>query len=228
MLQALATEKPNVRVKSSVARRYLLSAHYEALLRQIQYKASNTSQAIGVISCAPGAGVSTIALNVAVTAARSDCGPVLFIDADTSKLLAANVLKEKPSLGLADALAGNADPLDCVESSLIENLSIIAGRGTSQQDQSPIESSRFAQLLDDYKQEFNLLVIDIPAATELNGSAYLAGQLDGVVLVLEAERADGRAALQTKQQLIEAGATLLGVVLNKRRHYVPDWLYRRV
>jgi Mrp family chromosome partitioning ATPase len=69
-----------------------------------------------------------------------------------------------------------------------------------------------------------LVIVDIPAPTELNTSVYLAGKLDGVVLVIESEGSDGRMALRTKQQLVGANANLLGVVLNKRRKHVPNWL----
>ena len=108
------------------------------------------------------------------------------------------------------------------------DLSIVSGRGMRPHGVSTIDRDKFSEILNEYKRHFTLLVIDIPAPTELNGSVCLASQLDGVVLVIEAERADGRVALRTKQQLVDANVNLLGVVLNKRRQHVPGWLYRRL
>ncbi len=115
--------------------------------------------------------------------------------------------------------------MDCIVNTPIANLSIVAGRGKAKHDELTFDPFKTAELLSDYKCHFKLVIVDIPAPTELNGSIYLAGKLDGVVLVIESELSDGRTALRTKQQLVDANANLLGVVLNKRRKHVPNWLY---
>ncbi len=228
MLQEFAIERPRISTNGRVVPHSKLTAHYEALLRQIQAANATASsgQTLGVISCAPGAGVSTVAFNIAVTAARADCGPILFVDANTSKLPGEYVRMGAPSLGLADVLVDAAEPLDCVERSSCKNLSIVCGRGKTQQSLSGVPTTKFAELLNEYKRHFSLVVVDIAAPTELNDSCAVAGQLDDVILVIEAERDDGRVALRTKQRLVDAGANLLGVVLNRRRQHVPRWFER--
>jgi Mrp family chromosome partitioning ATPase len=52
--------------------------------------------------------------------------------------------------------------------------------------------------------------------------------VDGVILVLESGKTRRQVALNVKKQLEDAKGKLLGVVLNKRRHYIPDWIYRRL
>jgi Mrp family chromosome partitioning ATPase len=153
-------------------------------------------------------------------------GPVLLVDADITKEVNRRLIPDTPTHGLADALANAVDPVDCIVNTSVENLSIIAGRGKAKYDDVTFDPFKAAQLLNEYKCRCKLLIVDIPTPTELNGSVYLAGQLDGVVLVIESELSDGRTALRTKQQLAEANANLLGVVLNKRREYVPNWLYK--
>ena len=50
--------------------------------------------------------------------------------------------------------------------------------------------------------------------------------VDGVILVVEADRTK-RDQIQRAQQTIEmANGKLLGLVLNKRRYVVPKWIYR--
>jgi capsular exopolysaccharide synthesis family protein len=229
MLQEIAPERPQVCTSNGVTNRSALSAQYDALLRRIQIEHTSpaTGQTIGVVSCEAGAGVSTVAFNVALTAARSG-GSVLFIDADISKPPGKHLLDATPASGLIDVLADAAEALDCVEPTRYENLSVVAGRGASQSSVSNVSPAKFGELLNEYRRHFNIVVVDIPAPTQANDNVAVAGQLDGVVLVIEAERADGRVALWLKQQLENAGANLLGVVLNKRRQYVPGWLYRRL
>jgi Mrp family chromosome partitioning ATPase len=49
--------------------------------------------------------------------------------------------------------------------------------------------------------------------------------VDGVILVIESQKTRKRAARWAKEQIEGAGGKLLGVVLNKHRYYMPDWLY---
>lgn len=230
MIQEVLTERPPVYTNGTAIRRCKLSAHYRALVQRIQAAnmaapTNQTLETIGVTSSAPGAGVSTVAFNVAVAAARAEMGPILYVDADVTKQANRRLIPDAPSLGLADALADAVDPMDCIVNMPIENLSYIAGRGKAKHDELTFDPFKAAELLNDYKCHFKLVIVDIPAPTELNGSIYLAGKLDGVMLVIESELSDGRTALRTKEQLVDANANLLGVVLNKRRKHVPNWLY---
>lgn len=233
MIQEVLTERPRVVTNGKAIRRGKLSAHYRALVQRIQaanmaVPANQTIETIGVTSCARGAGVSTVAYNIAVAAAYADMGPVLFVDTDITRQANRNLIPGSPALGLADILADDANPMDCIVNMQIENLSVVAGRGKAKHDELTFDPFKAAAVLDEYKCHFRLVIVDIPAPTELNGSNYLAGKLDGVVLVIESELSDGRAALRTKQQLVEVNANLLGVVLNKRRKHVPNWLYKRL
>lgn len=212
-----------------VAHRSTLSAHYRALVQRIQAAnmtapANQTLETVGITGCARGAGVSTVAFNTAVAAARADIGPVLLVDADVSKQADRRIVTDLPAWGLADALANAADPMDCAVSLAIENLWFVAGRGNAKHDELKFDPFKAAELLNEYKCHFKLVIVDIPAPTELNDSIYLAAQLDGVVIVIESESSDTRTALRTKQQLVDANANILGAVLNKQRNHVPGWL----
>jgi capsular exopolysaccharide synthesis family protein len=229
MIQEVLTERPPVVANTKAIRHGKLSAHYRALVQHIQAAnlgapASQAVETIGITSSARGAGVSTVAFNIAVAAARADTGPILLVDADVAKQSSWRLVKGSPTLGLADALAETADAMDCITNTSIDNLSIVAGRGKAKHDELAFDPFKAAELLNEYKCHFKLVIVDIPAPTELNTSVYLAGKLDGVVLVIESEGSDGRTALRTKQQLVGANANLLGVVLNKRRKHVPNWL----
>jgi len=230
MLQEVLTVRPPVNGNGKVSHRGKLSAHYRALVQRIQAAniaapSNETIETIGITSCAPGAGVSTVSFNIAVAAARAFMEPVLFVDADITKQPNRRLIPHLPTLGLADVLADAADPMDCVVNTPIDNLSIVAGRGTAKRDDLSFDPFKAAEVLNDYKSRFKLVVVDVPAPTELNGSLYLAGKLDGVVLVIESELSDGRAALRTKQRLADENANVLGVILNKRRKHMPNWLY---
>jgi Mrp family chromosome partitioning ATPase len=229
MIQEVLTVRPPIDTNGTAPRRCKLSAHYRALVQRIRAAsmaspAHQTIETIGVTSCARGAGVSTVAFNIAVAAARVGIEPVLFVDSDVNKRANRRLIPSSPTLGLADALAEVVEPMDCIVSTPIENLSIVAGRGKTRHDELTFDPFKAAELINEYKCQFKMVIVDIPAPTDLNGSIYLASRLDAVLLVIEAELSDGRVALRTKQQLVDSSANLLGVVLNKRRKNMPNWL----
>ena len=70
------------------------------------------------------------------------------------------------------------------------------------------------------------MVIDLPAVNEASWTLRLARLCDGVGLVVEAERSRLEVVQRTKELLVKSNANVLGVVVNKRRFYIPRWLYR--
>jgi Mrp family chromosome partitioning ATPase len=76
------------------------------------------------------------------------------------------------------------------------------------------------------KKGYRHIVFDMPAMKEARSSARLASLCDGVVLVVEAERLRWEVLFDAKALLTKWNANTIGVVLNKRRFPIPEWLYR--
>lgn len=72
------------------------------------------------------------------------------------------------------------------------------------------------------------IILDTPPLLSSPLSQALAPSVDGVVLVIEAERTRAAIAEAARDALISAGANVLGVVLNKRRYHVPKAIYDRL
>jgi len=54
----------------------------------------------------------------------------------------------------------------------------------------------------------------------------LAKLADGSVMIVEAERTRAPVAAECKRLIEASGGRLLGAVMNRRRLYIPDMLYR--
>ena len=75
---------------------------------------------------------------------------------------------------------------------------------------------------------FDYILLDCPALSVSDEAAMLASKIDGVIIVVEADRTR-REQIQNSRQAIEtADGNLLGLVLNKRQYTVPGWLYNRL
>jgi hypothetical protein len=74
----------------------------------------------------------------------------------------------------------------------------------------------------------DLIILDAPPLLSSPLAQALAPTVDGVVLVVEANRTRTADAQEAKAALQAGGANILGVVLNRCRQYVPQALYDRL
>jgi hypothetical protein len=78
------------------------------------------------------------------------------------------------------------------------------------------------------RSEFDYTIIDCPSLKESGDLLSVAPFVDGVILVIEANRTRRDEPRQAEQSIAAAGGTLLGYILNKRANKIPDWLDRKL
>lgn len=76
------------------------------------------------------------------------------------------------------------------------------------------------------RSEFDLIVVASSPSSKSALGLVLSKMVDGVVLVVEAERTRAPVVQQLQANLNSVGSEPLGVVLTNRRFYLPRWLYR--
>ena len=88
------------------------------------------------------------------------------------------------------------------------------------------EAAPIDQLFRQLLEMFDVILIDAPPAlTEFAGLALVA-RVSGVLLVVEAERTRSPIVDQARRLIEASGGRILGVVLNKRRMYIPPLVYK--
>lgn len=88
--------------------------------------------------------------------------------------------------------------------------------------------SHLASYFDQLRQEFRYVLIDCPSLKDSQDAITLAPLVDGVVLVVEANRTRKDQILYAERMIEAARGRLLGHILNRRSYVVPDWLHRRM
>jgi len=78
------------------------------------------------------------------------------------------------------------------------------------------------------RSEFGYTVLDCPSLGESGDLLSVAPFVDGVILVIEANRTRREQLWQTEQSISAARGKLLGYILNKRTYEVPGWLYQNL
>ena len=181
---------------------------------------------VGVTSSAPGEGVTTVAANLAITEAVSGRKSVLLVDANEQDPSVARLFCCDECGPVPETVGQLFDGF--IEPTAIEGLAVVTVGGGIASQRSAISPHQLREEIDQAKQEYDLVIVDLSPATGISPCFEWGPLLDGVLLVLEAERTSVQAALQVKTRLINSRAHLLGVVFNKRPLHVPNWLYRRL
>ena len=88
--------------------------------------------------------------------------------------------------------------------------------------------TRLAIYLERLRREYRYILIDCPSLREAEHAVVLAPLVDGVVLVVEANRTQKEQFLYADRAIENAGGRILGHVLNKRTYVIPDWLHRKM
>jgi capsular exopolysaccharide synthesis family protein len=181
--------------------------------------------AIALVSCRSGEGVSTAAGLLARQIALQSGGRVLVVDANSRRPIQHVSFAARLSPGLADFTMNGRPSLSCIQSTAIANLDILsAGNGKPELSANALNS--IAAALPALKREYNLIIFDLPAVQEHSPAMQIAGLIDGVILVVEAEKTRWEVASKAKDDLLQSNSKLLGVILNKRQFHIPEWLYK--
>jgi len=78
------------------------------------------------------------------------------------------------------------------------------------------------------REKYDLVLIDSAAASSSPDGIEIARRVDGVILVVEAEKTRWQVVENLKEKIENSGGNIMGIVFNKRRYYIPDSIYRRL
>lgn len=187
---------------------------YKTLRSNIQF-CGNDIKVIGLTSCAPNEGKSSISLNLAVTLAEAD-KKVIFIDGDlrNSVMIGRHQISKAVS-GLSYFLSGIYMADEVIYQSNFENLDIIFSGPVPPNPSELFSSQRFRDLVKELKELYDYIVIDTPPLGSVIDSAVIAKECDGMIMVIETNAISYKFAQRVKEQLDKTGCRILGAVLNK-------------
>ena len=173
-------------------------------------------------------GTSTIARQLAKSVSLRMKKSVLLIDLDRSR----PDLHVYTNINKQDDVKKNLKIEDSPEKALcqVEDSSLYVMPLFQQTMMSPrtLETVKSGAFWEPLKERFDLLIVDSPPATLFPDGMGLVSQVDGVILVVEAEKTRWQVALTVKEKILKHNGNLLGTVFNKRNLYIPDFLYKRL
>lgn len=194
----------------------LLSRYADGSLKSILFNATY-----------PGDGASTTAMNFATVLAKDSKLKVLLMEVNMRTPSMHEVFRTDDAIGINDVLGGDYEVKPVIHRVGPGELHITAFSGKIFTGPvSFFESNEFDAFFKEVYERFDYVVLDSPPAPIFSEFRVLCSKVDGVVLVINSGKTRRQVALRAKKELEEAGARLLGVVLNKRKYYIPNRIYR--
>ena len=170
---------------------------------------------IGVTSCIPGEGKSSVSMHLAESLAGAG-KKVLFIDADLRKsVIVGRYRIEQKVIGLTLYLSGVNTSKDFIYNTNIENFDIIVAGQVPPNPSELLGSVKFIELLEEVKLTYDYIIIDTPPLGSVIDSAVIAPLCDGMIMVLQSNKISYKLAQRVKNQLKRTDCRILGTILNK-------------
>jgi non-specific protein-tyrosine kinase len=190
---------------------------YRMLRTNVDFAALDDSiRSVVITSSGPAEGKSTTAANLAIAVAQSG-KRVILIDADLRRPSQHKLFAQLNQRGLTTALQveGSDRMADHLSETGIENLYLMTSGPLPPNPTDLLGSWRMSHMVEVLKRQVDFVVIDTPPVLAVADSSLLARLCDGVLLVVLADTTRTNALRRATEQIQQAGARLLGVVLNK-------------
>ncbi|WP_099237340.1 GumC family protein [Synechococcus sp. BDU 130192] len=172
-----------------------------------------------IASALPGDGKSTIALNLAPTAAILG-QKVLLVDSDMRRPQVAQRLNLNQKQGLSTVITNNSSETE-IESYLQKPMPLVdfsvLPAGTLPPDPAKLlASQKMKHLVEEFERTFDFVVYDTPPVLGLADTSLLASHADGVILVVTLNKTTRSAVSQAIATFKQANIPILGLVANSQ------------
>ena len=201
-----------------------------ALYQSINSLRSDTqkNKVIQFMSAQKEEGTSTIVEELAKVAAVKYNKSVLMLDADLRKLDQQIFFDITIEHSLEETIRAGGPVDEALYQ--IRNSSLFLSRFFK--DSGPIRQflapSGIDDLLEKLRKRFDFIFIDSPPENVFSIGLATSTSVNGVIVVLDSEKTCLDAAKNITDKITNKGGKVLGVVVNKQRNYIPDFINERL
>lgn len=186
---------------------------------------AGTPEVLMVSSAISGEGKTTVGVGVAVTLAEDfpDMRVVL-VEADLERKVLADDFEVENRPGLLECLVNGESLRNACRSTVLHNLDLLPAGGPIAYGGRALRSSRMAVLLDNLRDNYDIVIVDTPGLLVNSDSQLLSDLTDGVIFVIRAGVTPTHLVSKALEQIDDT--KLRGIVLNATQSSIPSWFRR--
>lgn len=203
-----------------------ISEQYRTIRTNIQYAMVDRDlKTLVITSSGPSEGKSTTSANLAIVFANSG-KRVLLIDADMRKPTVAKTFSLDNIRGLSTLLGSRETVLhQVVQSSGVDNLFLMTSGPKPPNPSELLDSRRMKELMEELKQQYDLIIFDMPPVVAVTDAQIVSSKSDGTILVVRENVSKRDSLLKAKSLLELVDANILGVVYNGSKNIADQGYY---
>ncbi|MBC7362863.1 MAG: CpsD/CapB family tyrosine-protein kinase, partial [Candidatus Aminicenantes bacterium] len=164
--------------------------------------------------------------NLAVSLAQMG-KKVLLIDADLRRPKQHRIFNMKNHDGLTNYLAMDLELEKLIKPTIVPSLYLINSGPIPPNPAELLSSEKMSELLKIVREQFDFVLIDTPPLLAVTDAQILAKMVDGLVLVVRAEKTPREALMQTRELIDLLKLKTFGVVINHLSLDGQGYYYRR-
>ncbi|MEG6567944.1 CpsD/CapB family tyrosine-protein kinase [Thermoanaerobacterium saccharolyticum] len=216
----------NVYRNNVVNSKTTVSEAFRSLRTNLQFTSVDKKvKSILITSSLPNEGKSTIIKNLAYALAMTGV-KVIVVDCDLRNPTVHQMFKIPNMSGLTNIIVED-DKYEkyVISDKEFDNLGIITSGPIPPNPSELIGSNRMKIFLDRLKEDYDYVLIDAPPVLLVTDPTVLAPVVDGVILVIQANKTEIEATKRAKEILTNLKANILGAVLNKVKEQKSGYYY---
>lgn len=229
---ALQKSKPNgngslVRLTGADSHSALAESYRQLRTSVLLSKAGRAPKTLLVTSSLPAEGKTTTAINMATSLAQTEA-KVLIVDADMRRPRMHSIFHLSNKQGLSTILSNElaeAEILNMVQKDEESGLYILTCGPIPPNPAELLGSEQMRRLVRYLESAFTHIIIDSPPVASFTDGVLIGCLVDGVLLVVYAGKSSREIARRGRQVLLDVGAKIIGVVLNKATLRPHDYYY---
>ena len=227
-LEQVKAEKMSAALPEDCNLRSQVAEEYRRLkYRIVKMDPERKIRSILFVSPTGGEGNSTVLAHFAtVLACEGD--RVLVVDTNLRRPSIHRIFNVELKNGFSEFILQESSLESVMKGTSFRNLQIVTSGDIHSDPFAVISLKSLDSCIARLKLKADWVLFDSPSIDSYNDALALAPRLDGVVLVIQAETTRWEVAMSARQRMEASNARILGVVLNKRRFYIPEWLYKRL
>jgi capsular exopolysaccharide synthesis family protein len=177
-----------------------------------------------VVGCQSGTGTTTTAALLAASLAEAKNSRVLIVDGNFRTPALNRLFQLKNNGGFSEVVSKGLPFEAQTQPTNRQNLLVLPSGQAPIVPAELFEGEAMKQFLSQLKKAFDFVIFDAAPLLQFPDAYALAPSVDGVIIVIEAEKTSIEDAQRVKRNLEQVGARILGVVLNRQRDYTPVFL----